>query len=97
MTKSSSSNSPFNQDSLREYLVEACGCKYEGKPMPPPYVSEDDMQEGYTKPDGSYFSIPDPNNPDGTYSDFTVAKILEINKLTPKVYDVLAVKANTEN
>lgn len=79
---------PFNSQTLKEFLEKGCDCHYEGRPIAPPYCSQEHMQEGYMNKDGIYFSIPDPNNGDGTYSEFIIDNIIEVNKLEPHAYEI---------
>ncbi len=90
------SNSLHNRDTLQELLEQGCGCKHNGKPIPPPYASDDDMPELYCTPDGLLtFSVPPPDNKDGTYSNFLFKLIIETHNLVIKPYKTVASSLST--
>lgn len=67
---------PFTFESLKTYLVEYCDCIYCGQEIPPPYADQDDMPHFMKHPDGTYFTLPLPDNDDGTYTPAVVEKYI---------------------
>jgi hypothetical protein len=77
------SSTQYNYDTFQAYLQEACRCKYVGKVMPRPYMSEDDMPDLYKSPTGNIFMVPLPDMDTGLYEDFVVEEIMIKNSLEP--------------
>lgn len=79
-------NVAYNYESFREFLELGCGCTYVGKPMPGPYMSEDDMPDLYKCHKNKHFSVPLPDD-NLIYSAVLIAKIIENNNLEYKPYE----------
>jgi hypothetical protein len=50
----------YSEKSLQLLLEQEFGCVCDGKPIAPPYCSEDDQYTYYISPDGLHFSVPPP-------------------------------------
>lgn len=72
--------SSITAQQLRLLLTEKYKCRYAGKPMTPPYCTDDDLPTYYISPSGLKFSVPEPPN-GKTYSLEFVKKIMEAGKL----------------
>jgi len=79
------------EKALRLLLEKTYGCQSRGKPIPPPYCSDDDMPEYFITPTNYVFSVPPPQD-GATYSAFMVQKILDAGKLNV----VIPMSANKE-